>query len=303
MDISSIFFVTSGKILREASSVKVEVSYLNPLRMVEEVQLQLEVQRLLGALISIFLLKYEAQMQTIAAALHNLNVQQQPPVRDNVERASNNDAEDDEEANLFAAAAAEHPYRYKTLSGKEPPLIQTDLEKHEEEEAIIGREWKLVPHDVVEVILECVPVKPLLRFRSVSKKWKLTIDSPGFKERQLIRRRQLRVPDILIMRLSYDEHVEHEGRGRKVVLSVASRRKIGADKAVVTYCEFFDFSTNVVPASPYPINAYHKPVHLDGSLYWSTECEPPLVHLTLATSPCASSITACACLRKKSSPK
>ena len=59
MDISSIFFVTSGKILREASSVKVEVSYLNPLRMVEEVQLQLEVQRLLGALISIFLLKYE----------------------------------------------------------------------------------------------------------------------------------------------------------------------------------------------------------------------------------------------------
>ena len=80
---------------------------------------------------------------------------------------------------------------------------------------------------MVEVILECVPVKPLLRLRSVSKKWKLTIDSPGFKERQLIRRRQLRVPDILIMRLSYDEHVEHEGRGRKVVLSVASRRKIG----------------------------------------------------------------------------
>ncbi|KAH0866779.1 hypothetical protein HID58_073801, partial [Brassica napus] len=152
------------------------------------------------------------------------------------------------------------PYRYKTLSGKEPPLIQTDLEKHEEEEAIIGREWKLVPHNVVEVILECVPVKPLLRFRSVSKKWKLTIDSPGFKERQLIRRRQLRGPDILIMRLSYDEHVEHEGRGRKVVLSVASRRRIGADKAVVTYCEFFDFSTNVVPASPYPINAYHKPI-------------------------------------------
>ncbi|KAF2600632.1 hypothetical protein F2Q68_00009518 [Brassica cretica] len=60
MDLSSIFFVTNGKILREASSVKVEVSYLDPFKMVEEVQLKkLEVQRLLGALISIFLLKYD----------------------------------------------------------------------------------------------------------------------------------------------------------------------------------------------------------------------------------------------------
>lgn len=84
---------------------------------------------------------------------------------------------------------------------------------------------------MVEVILECVPVKPLLRFRCVSKKWKLTIDSPGFKELQLIRRRQLRGPDVLIMRLSYDRPVQREGRGRKVVLSAASapasRRRIG----------------------------------------------------------------------------
>ncbi|KAF3488099.1 hypothetical protein F2Q69_00051992 [Brassica cretica] len=244
MDISSIFFVTSGKILREASSVKVEVSYLNPLRMVEEVQLQLEVQRLLDLydmIPSHIETKLGIEYVVIADESHFLKNTQ---------------------AKMTTAS----------LLGQ-----RRIWEKHEEEEAIIGREWKLVPHDVVEVILECVPVKPLLRFRSVSKKWKLTIDSPGFKERQLIRRRQLRVPDILIMRLSYDEHVEHEGRGRKVVLSVASRRKIGADKAVVTYCEFFDFSTNVVPASPYPINAYHKPVHLDGSLYWSTECEPPLL--------------------------
>ncbi|VVB04985.1 unnamed protein product [Arabis nemorensis] len=45
----------------------------------------------------------------------------------------------------------------------------------------------------------------------------------------------------------------------------------------VTTCEVFDFSPNawryVVPASPYRINAYHKPVYLDGSLYWFTECE------------------------------
>ena len=57
-------------------------------------------------------------MQTIAAALHNLNVQQQPPVRDNVERASNNDAEDDDEANLFAAAAAEHVNPFAPLNDR-----------------------------------------------------------------------------------------------------------------------------------------------------------------------------------------
>ncbi|KFK31195.1 hypothetical protein AALP_AA6G080600 [Arabis alpina] len=45
----------------------------------------------------------------------------------------------------------------------------------------------------------------------------------------------------------------------------------------VTTCEVFDFSTNawryVLPASPYRIISFHKPVYLDGSLYWFTECE------------------------------
>uniref|UniRef100_A0A0D3DJS0 Uncharacterized protein n=2 Tax=Brassica oleracea TaxID=3712 RepID=A0A0D3DJS0_BRAOL len=59
-EVMDLSLVTNGKILREASSVKVEVSYLDPFKMVEEVQLKkLEVQRLLGALISIFLLKYD----------------------------------------------------------------------------------------------------------------------------------------------------------------------------------------------------------------------------------------------------
>ncbi|KAF8048164.1 hypothetical protein N665_2636s0005 [Sinapis alba] len=234
--------------------------------------------------------------------------------------------------------------------------------------------WQMLPYDVVELILECVPVKPLLRFRSVSKKWKSTIDSPGFKERQLIRRRQLRGPDVLIMRLSYDQPVEQEGLGRRKVVLTSPTRRIawkvsftcgmscsgscdglvcvyclyadsiignpstgwhrsfplsnyqhllvqrfkrergstfpwpslgfgrdklsgvfkpvwlynssgfvlgGGDKSLVTYCEVFDFTTNawryVSPASPYPINAYHSPVHLDGSLYWLTECERPLL--------------------------
>ncbi|CAA7020822.1 unnamed protein product [Microthlaspi erraticum] len=49
----------------------------------------------------------------------------------------------------------------------------------------------------------------------------------------------------------------------------------GLDNA--TTCEVFDFSTNawrfVVPASPYRIRAHSRPVYLDGSLYWLTECE------------------------------
>ncbi|CAN7140601.1 unnamed protein product [Brassica rapa subsp. narinosa] len=58
---------------------------------------------------------------------------------------------------------------------------------------------ELLPDDLVELILEHVPVMPLLRFRSVSKKWKLTIESQRFGQRHLIRRKQLRGPDVLIL--------------------------------------------------------------------------------------------------------
>ncbi|CAA7012972.1 unnamed protein product [Microthlaspi erraticum] len=61
---------------------------------------------------------------------------------------------------------------------------------------------ELLPHDVVELILESVPVEPLVRFKRVSKRWKTTIDSRSFQERQLIRRKESRGPgDVLFVYL------------------------------------------------------------------------------------------------------
>ena len=44
-----------------------------------------------------------------------------------------------------------------------------------------------LPHDVVELILERLAVKALIRFKCVSKQWKTTIESEYFKQRLLIR--------------------------------------------------------------------------------------------------------------------
>lgn len=65
-----------------------------------------------------------------------------------------------------------------------------------------SRVVELLPHDVVELILERLPVESLLRFRSVSRNWKSTIDSQRFKERQLICRRESRGPDVLCVQLT-----------------------------------------------------------------------------------------------------
>lgn len=65
---------------------------------------------------------------------------------------------------------------------------QDNVEKHRQ----------LLPDDVVELILERLPVVSLLRFKSVSKTWKSTIESPSFKQRQLmITSRKSRGPDVL----------------------------------------------------------------------------------------------------------
>ncbi|CAA7035994.1 unnamed protein product [Microthlaspi erraticum] len=58
----------------------------------------------------------------------------------------------------------------------------------------------ILPLDVVELILERLPVKSLLRFTCVSKEWRCTItESRGFQERQLIRRQQTHDPDVLLV--------------------------------------------------------------------------------------------------------
>ncbi|CAH2037758.1 unnamed protein product, partial [Thlaspi arvense] len=52
-----------------------------------------------------------------------------------------------------------------------------------------------LPHHVVERILERLPVKPLMRFKAVSKQWRSTIESPFFQGRQLKHRQQSGDPD------------------------------------------------------------------------------------------------------------
>lgn len=221
---------------------------------------------------------------------------------------------------------------------------------------------ELLPYDVVELILERLTVKSLLRFKSVSNVWKSIVESRPFQERHLICRRQSRGPDVLFVSLKYygDDGLSIHAPTivfrssiswairfpisgsmfcygncdglvclyclytPSIVVNPATKwyrsfplstyqqlvikrykRKyfrfptfelgLGRDKFTGTYkpvwlynsseygldnvttCEVFDFSTNawryVVPASPYPISAYHKPVYLDRSLYWLTECE------------------------------
>lgn len=61
---------------------------------------------------------------------------------------------------------------------------------------------ELVPHDVIEHhILERLDVETLVRFKSVSKQWKSTIQSPYFRKRQLIyhRRQSRQDPDVLLV--------------------------------------------------------------------------------------------------------
>ncbi|KAG2300918.1 hypothetical protein Bca52824_037390 [Brassica carinata] len=219
---------------------------------------------------------------------------------------------------------------------------------------------EILPHDVVELILERLPVDSLLRFKSISKKWKSTIESGRFQEAQSIRRRQSRGPDVLCVSLKYsDDYDEEDTDAQRIVLgssivstvsfptsgsmfchgscdglicfyslvelrvsvvvNPATRYQrsfplsnyeqllkeifysptpglgFGKDKVKGTYkpvylynssefsldnvttCEVFDFSIDawryVIPASPYRIRPYQKPVYFDGSLYWLTECE------------------------------
>ncbi|KAJ4881272.1 F-box/LRR-repeat/kelch-repeat protein [Raphanus sativus] len=63
-------------------------------------------------------------------------------------------------------------------------------------------EW--LPHDVVELILERLPVKSLLRFKSVSKQWKSTMESRSFQERQS-KKQSGGDPDVLMASASADE--------------------------------------------------------------------------------------------------
>ncbi|ESQ35366.1 hypothetical protein EUTSA_v10009873mg [Eutrema salsugineum] len=62
-----------------------------------------------------------------------------------------------------------------------------------------------LPQEVVESILERLPVKSLLRFKAVSSQWKSTVESPFFQKRQSIHRQQSGDPDVLMVPTDPDE--------------------------------------------------------------------------------------------------
>lgn len=67
------------------------------------------------------------------------------------------------------------------------------------DKTIMCSSMELLPNHVVELILQRLPVKPLSRFKSVSKTWKSTIESQRFQQEQLSRRMQSQDPDVLFV--------------------------------------------------------------------------------------------------------
>ncbi|CAA7027178.1 unnamed protein product [Microthlaspi erraticum] len=69
---------------------------------------------------------------------------------------------------------------------------------------------EFLPHDVIEYhILERLDVETLLRFKSVSKQWNSTIQSPNFKKRQLIYHRRQSRQDPYVLLVSVHDGSAH----------------------------------------------------------------------------------------------
>ncbi|CAF2115929.1 F-box protein At1g11270-like [Brassica napus] len=112
---------------------------------------------------------------------------------------------------------------------------------------------ELLPHDVVELILERLPVDSLLRFKSVSKKWKSTTDSGRFQQGQFLRRRQSRGPDVLCLPLSDDEDTDATrfafGSSKASTVWFPVSRKLfcyGSCDGLLCLCSLYEQSASVV---------------------------------------------------------
>uniref|UniRef100_A0A1J3JA51 F-box protein n=1 Tax=Noccaea caerulescens TaxID=107243 RepID=A0A1J3JA51_NOCCA len=92
-----------------------------------------------------------------------------------------------------------------------------------------------LPHDLVELILERLPVKSLLRFKCVSRKWRSTIDSQSFRERQSLRRRLSRGPDVLFVRLDYPDLVDGDD-SQRFTFGSSSAYTVTLPKTASTVC-------------------------------------------------------------------
>ncbi|CDP17261.1 unnamed protein product [Coffea canephora] len=71
-----------------------------------------------------------------------------------------------------------------------------------------------VPQDILEEMLSRLPVKPLLRFRCVSKQWKAIIDSPEFIRLHIAQSLETRSHHSVILRHSYLHSADFESLNR-----------------------------------------------------------------------------------------
>ncbi|KAG2304573.1 hypothetical protein Bca52824_033224 [Brassica carinata] len=76
----------------------------------------------------------------------------------------------------------------------------------------------LLPHNVVELILERLSVRTLLRFRCVSKTWKTTTDSQTFQKQQLIRRRRQSGDADNVLFVCILDYSDYEARRMRIML-------------------------------------------------------------------------------------
>ncbi|CAN7134279.1 unnamed protein product [Brassica rapa subsp. narinosa] len=164
-------------------------------------------------------------------------------------------------------------------------------------------------HDVVERIMEMLPVKSLLRFKGVSKQWQSTIKSRYFQERQLNHREQSRDPDVLMVCIhSHDVEADTSIESlRTLVLGSLSSVKIPTswENTLYSVCRntcdgfqsiVFEFCFVVNPATRWhrtlprchfqqnrSILGTYK-VGFDGKLHWFTQCkETKVLSLDLHT--------------------
>ncbi|XP_010460182.1 PREDICTED: F-box protein At1g11270-like [Camelina sativa] len=137
----------------------------------------------------------------------------------------------------------------------------------------------LLPLHFVELILERLPVKSLLRFKSVSNKWKSTIESRYFQDQWFLRRKKSRGPDVLCVAIGDDYYNNinqgyYEAAPRDTVLlgsSVVSKIRLpitnmmlchgSCDGLLCSYCSYTP-SVMINPATrwqqSFPLSNYQQ---------------------------------------------
>ncbi|WZZ19226.1 hypothetical protein YC2023_112315 [Brassica napus] len=119
-----------------------------------------------------------------------------------------------------------------------------------------GLSVESLPHDVVELILERLPMDSLLRLKSVSKNWKSTIDSRRSQQGQFIHRRQSRGPDVLCVPLGYGS--DEDAYAIRFVFGRCSSKASTSDIVVVNPATRWHQSFPLSNVQHFSIEKYNK---------------------------------------------